>query len=106
MAAVAEGAVTATTTVEVIQELVHVRSRRRGRQDAADLGAAYATLLAPLLPVDAQDLADGLQLYRSGEALGAFDAALAAAALRRQAAALVGRSGFRRRAGAARRAAG
>lgn len=89
LSAVASGGLAATTTVEVIQEFVHVRSRRRCREDAAALGASYAVLLAPLVQVDGDDLERGLQLYRSMEALGAFDAVLAAAARSRQASALV-----------------
>lgn len=89
LAAVAAGGLTATTTVEVIQEFVHVRSRRQGRDDAAALGSSYAVLLSPLVQVDADDLERGLQLYRGAEALGAFDAVLAATARSRQAAALV-----------------
>lgn len=87
--AVADGRLEASTTVEVVQEFVHVRARRRGRADAAALGAAYADLLAPLIPVTAADLHRGLALYREGERLGAFDAVLSAAAMSRQAAALV-----------------
>ena len=78
--AIAERRVEATTTVEVIQELVHVRARRRDRADAAALGRDYAELLAPLLPVRAAELARGLALYERSERLGAFDAVLAAAA--------------------------
>lgn len=81
VAAIAEGRLEATTTVEVIQEFVHVRARRRTRGDAADLGAAYAELLAPLLPVGRGELLGGLRLFRAHRALGAFDAVLAAAAL-------------------------
>lgn len=91
--AVAAGRVAATTTVEVVQEFVHVRSHRQGREDAAALGASYATLLAPLLPVDGGDLHRGLELYRRMDRLGAFDAVLAAAALGRQAAALLSADG-------------
>lgn len=43
----------------------------------------------PLLPVDSRDLERGLELYRRLDRLGAFDAVLAAAALGRQATALV-----------------
>jgi predicted nucleic acid-binding protein len=78
--AIARGAVEATTTVEVLQEFVHVRARRRPRADAAELGAAYAELLAPLLPVTAADLHAGMRLFRDHIRLGAFDAVLAAAA--------------------------
>lgn len=89
LGAVASGGLTATTTVEVIQEFVHVRSRRQGRDDAAALGSSYAVLLAPLMQVDASDLERGLELFRRVPALGAFDAVLAAAALARQTGALV-----------------
>lgn len=79
--AVERGTVRATTTVEAIQELVHVRARRRSRSDAATLGRAYATLLAPLLQPTEDDLRDGLRLFEREESLGAFDAVLAAAAI-------------------------
>lgn len=38
IAAVAADRIEATTTPEVIQEFVHIRARRRGRNDAATLG--------------------------------------------------------------------
>jgi predicted nucleic acid-binding protein len=87
--AVAAGRIEASTTVEVIQEFVHLRGRRRPRAEAAELGAAYADLLAPLLVVTGAELAAGLRLYRDLKRLGAFDAVLAAAALSMQAVALV-----------------
>lgn len=79
---IAAGAVDATTTVEVIQEFAHVRARRRGRADAAALAADYAQLLAPLLPVTADDLRHGLGIFERNERLGAFDAVLVAVAAR------------------------
>lgn len=81
--AIGDGRVAATTTVEVLQEFAHVRARRRGRDDAADLTARFATLLSPLLTVTDADLADGLRLFRAHEQLGAFDAVLAAVAMNR-----------------------
>jgi predicted nucleic acid-binding protein len=78
--AVGSGTVHATTTAEAIQEFVHVRARRRDRRDAVAVGRAYADLLSPLLPVDEDALRDGLELYQRHEALGCFDAVLAAAA--------------------------
>ncbi|MFA5885807.1 MAG: type II toxin-antitoxin system VapC family toxin [Acidimicrobiia bacterium] len=87
--AAANGRVAATTTVEVIQEFTHVRTRRRGRADAVALARAYTDLLAPLLVVDEAMLAQGLDLYSSHEQLGAFDAVLAASAIRSAADALV-----------------
>jgi hypothetical protein len=80
--AIAEQRIEATTTIGVVQELVHVRARRRDRSDAAALGRDYAELLAPLLSVTAQDLDSGLALFERTRALGAFDAVLAASAAR------------------------
>jgi predicted nucleic acid-binding protein len=45
--AASRGELDASTTVEVLQEFVHVRGRRRSRAEAADRAAAYADLLAP-----------------------------------------------------------
>lgn len=84
-----DGRLHGTTTAEVIQEFVHVRTRRQGRADAARLGQDYADLLAPLLPVTADHLRDGLRHYQQVDRLGAFDAVLAAAALDAAADALV-----------------
>lgn len=78
--AVADGRVAATTTVQVIQEFTHVRARRRSRADAAGLARAYVDLLSPLLPVHADTLLTGLDLFGGAPELGAFDAVLAAAA--------------------------
>jgi predicted nucleic acid-binding protein len=89
IAAIAGGGVVATTTVEAIQEFAHVRARRRGRADAVRLARDYVALLAPLLPVAAAELDRGLGLYEGVEALGPFDAVLAAAAEAAGAAALV-----------------
>jgi len=89
IAAIAERRLQATTTVEVIQELVHVRARRRGRADAAALGRDYAELLSPLLSPTADDLNAGLALFERTEHLGAFDAVLAACATRSGTRALV-----------------
>jgi predicted nucleic acid-binding protein len=87
--AVGAGQVRATTTVEVIQEFVHVRARRRGREDAARLGRAYSALLSPLISLVEDDLEAGLTLFERHPELGAFDAVLAAAARARSAEALV-----------------
>ncbi len=80
--AIAERRIEATTTVEVIQEFVHVRARRRDRPDAAALGRDYAELLSPLLSPTVDDLNAGLALFERAEALGTFDAVLAATAAR------------------------
>lgn len=78
--AIAEQRLAATTTVEAIQELVHVRARRRGREDGAALGRDFAELLSPLLTVTEDDLRQGLEWYERSKRLGAFDAMLVAAA--------------------------
>ena len=87
--AVEGGTLQATTTVEAIQEFVHVRARRRSRADAAALGRAFAMLLSPLIQPSEDHLVDGLRLFEREEALGAFDAVLAAAAIAAHAEALV-----------------
>lgn len=79
----------ASTTSEVIQEFVHIRSRRRSRSDAVELGRQYARLLGPLAAVGEDELAEGLALFEHAAALGAFDAVLAATARRAKAQAIV-----------------
>jgi len=78
IAAIAEGQVEATTTVEVIQEFVHVRARRHDRHDAAARGRELLRLLGPLLAAGEADLAMALRLCEEHERLGVFDAVLAA----------------------------
>jgi uncharacterized protein len=87
--AIAERRIAATTTVEVIQEFVHVRALRRDREDAAALGRDYAELLSPLLSVTSDDLGRGLAWYERSDQLSAFDAVLAAAAAAAGATAIV-----------------
>jgi len=88
-----DGTISASTTVEVIQELAHVRARRRGRADATELALSFGELLAPLIIVDADDLGAGLELFQRQDDLGAFDCVLAAVAVRRGADALVSADG-------------
>ncbi len=76
----ADGELRATTTVEVVQEYVHVRSRRTGRADAVLQARAYADLLGPLQVSDEAALRAGLDTFAAVERLGAFDAVLAAVA--------------------------
>lgn len=87
--ACAAGELQATTSVEAIQEFVHVRARRRDRRDAAGMGRDYAELLSPLLQVGAEQLRRGLALFEEVEELDAFDAVLAAAAIDLGASALI-----------------
>ncbi len=87
--ALGEGTVTASTTVDVIQEFAHGYARRRPRADAAAQARRYATLLTPLLSPTEADLKAGLQLFEKQERLDAFDAVLAATAIAHEAKALV-----------------
>ncbi len=89
MDAIGSGALAATTTVEVIQEFAHVRARRRGRADARRLATAYADLLAPLIATTERHLRTGLDWWDRHDAIGAFDAVLAAVAQDLGASALV-----------------
>jgi len=88
LAAHASGALSATTTVEVLQEFAHVRARRRTREDAARLTRLYAAALDPIAAT-AGDLDAGLSLFERHPELGAFDAVLAAVAIARGAEGLV-----------------
>jgi uncharacterized protein len=87
--AIAQGEIEATSTVEVVQEFVHVRAQRRERSDAVALGGDYADLLTPLIAVEEERLRRGLTLFEHNERLGAFDAILAATAIDLDASALV-----------------
>lgn len=89
MTTIGAGQIRVSTTVEVIQEFLHVRSRRRTRKTATGLARRFATAMAPLLAVDSADLDAGLDLFERVPGLGAFDAVLAAAARNRQADALI-----------------
>ena len=82
IAAIGDGRLAATTTVEVLQEFAHVRARRRSRPDAAAVCRDLITLLTPLTPVTAADLSSGLDLFERHAEIGCFDAVLAAVARR------------------------
>ena len=88
MDAVSDGVIEASTTVSVIQEFVHARGRA-GRPEACSLAREFATLLAPLLVIDSDDLRAAIRLFEREQGLDAFDAVLAATALRHDADALV-----------------
>ena len=88
LAAHADGRIEATTTIEVIQEFAHIRARRKTRSAAVRVARQYLAAFR-LLVVTADDLDHGLYLFERHPALGAFDAVLAAAALRNRAEALV-----------------
>jgi predicted nucleic acid-binding protein len=89
VSAITDGRVAATTSVEVVQEFAHVVARRTDRRQVVTAARRYAALLAPLLSSTPDDLEQALTLYERHSALGAFDALLAATAIRSEAAALV-----------------
>lgn len=86
------GRIQATTTVEVVQEFMHVRARRRPRADAAALARSYASVFH-LLSTDESDLSLATTLFETHPMLGAFDAVLAAVAVNRSVEALVSADG-------------
>lgn len=92
--AVADGRITATTTLEVVQELCHVRARRRGRADALAVARDVVQLLTPLTAVTEDDLDRGLALFGEHGTLGSFDAVLAATTLRCEASLVSADRGF------------
>jgi len=81
IAAIGQGTVAATTTIEVIQEFTHVRARRRGRAEAVSRARDYVGLLTPLLQPSESDLAAAMRLFLEHDTLGMFDAVLAAVTL-------------------------
>jgi predicted nucleic acid-binding protein len=87
--AVVAGRLSATTTVEAIQEFAHVYARRRSRTEARRHAQRFAELLSPLLASDTADLSVALRLFERHSELGGFDALLAATALSHEAEALL-----------------
>ncbi|MFV2064310.1 MAG: type II toxin-antitoxin system VapC family toxin, partial [Chloroflexota bacterium] len=67
----------ATTTAEVLQEFLHVRSRRRSRSEAASLVQEFVDAF-DVIRTSPADLVAGADLYVRHPGLGAFDAVLAA----------------------------
>lgn len=83
----AEGRLEATTTVETIQEFAHIRARDEPGQTPR--WCAHYLAAFTLLMTTPDDLEHGLDLFDRHPALAAFDAILAAVALRHGADALV-----------------
>lgn len=84
VAALARGEVQAETSVEILQEVAHVRRRRKGGADAA---ARAREILAWDLPVhefDVDDLERALGLIERDDSLPVRDAVHAAMALNRE----------------------
>jgi predicted nucleic acid-binding protein len=84
----ADGRIEGTPTVEVIEELVHVRAQRRPRDDATALAQRYRQAFT-LLTTQPGDLDRAFDLFAGHPRLGAFESVLAAVALNRSADALI-----------------
>jgi uncharacterized protein len=79
--AVGTGALDATTSTEVVQEVLYVLSRRGDRIRAAQLAIGILDLFPDLLPVTASDMRVACRLYSEGESVSARDAVHAATML-------------------------
>jgi uncharacterized protein len=76
--AVGQGKLDGITSSEVLQEILHVRSRRINVRDAASAVRAAAGLVADVLPVTREDVLEACRLLVTHSALGARDALHAA----------------------------
>ena len=78
--AVESGGISATTSVLVIQEFIHVYARRGGQAAAVGAARAYVDLLEPLLPAE-QILVGGALNIVASFSLRSTDALIAATAI-------------------------
>jgi uncharacterized protein len=76
--AVGQGKLDGITSSEVLQEILHVRSRRVNVADAASAVRAAAELVAEVLPVTSHDVLDACSLLEVHASPGARDAQHAA----------------------------
>ena len=74
LTAVADGTLDATTSVEVIQEILHVLTRRGLRDKALALAASVTDLIPDLLPVRKADLDRARMLLADDPTLSVRDA--------------------------------
>lgn len=75
---VAEGSLEATTSTEVIQEILYVLIRRGQRQEGLSLAAKITALFPGLLPITRDDISAAVDLLRKYPALPVRDAIHAA----------------------------
>lgn len=76
--AVGQGKLDGITSSEVLQEILHVRSRRVDVNDAVSAVRAAAELVADVLPVTTEDVLEACSLLESHSGLGAREALHAA----------------------------
>jgi predicted nucleic acid-binding protein len=74
LAAAGEGDLDAVTSSEVLQELLHVRSRRLGMADATSAVRQATALVSDVLPVTSVDVLDACDLLEQLPLLQARDA--------------------------------
>jgi predicted nucleic acid-binding protein len=75
---IANGTTLATTTPEVLQELMHVLGRSRERAEARDLTHEFERLLSPLVTVDQATIRRAADEWARRSTIDAFDAVLVA----------------------------
>jgi predicted nucleic acid-binding protein len=76
--AVGEGELEAVTNTEVLQEILHVRSRRLNVKDAVVAVRAASDLVREVLPVKREDVLEACKFLERHHGLGARDALHAA----------------------------
>jgi uncharacterized protein len=76
--AVGQGKLDGVTSSEVLQEILHVRSRRMNVKDAASAVRAAADLVVEVLPVTRGDVLEACRMLEVHAGLGARDALHAA----------------------------
>jgi predicted nucleic acid-binding protein len=79
----AGGALVGDASVELVQEFVHVRARRRHDRAEAARAGRHICAICRLHPLEADDLALGLRLFETDAGLQLRDALHAATALNR-----------------------
>jgi len=72
--AVGEGRVDAVTSSEVLQEILHVRSRRVDMKDAISAVRAAAAMVAEVLPVTMEDVLSACKVLEKHPQMAARDA--------------------------------
>jgi len=78
LSAVGAGTLDAVTNTEVLQEILHVRSRRVDMNDATSAVRAAASIVADVLPVTREDVLEACAILDLYPMLGARDALHAA----------------------------
>jgi len=82
--AVGQGKLDGITSSEVLQEILHVRSRRVNVKDATSAVRAAADLVADVLPVATEDVLEACRLLEIHSGLSARDALHAAVMMNSQ----------------------